>query len=372
MARSDFSVIPYPMSHKLIAMLVASVTACSTAPDLTVDLAIVDTTAYACTPVLVPGPTDEGVIGEFVPGPAGLMAWSNGDATLRVGTAMDDAIQVGRRGEGPGEFTFIDQIGWSGDTLWATDMMLARVQYFDRDGNFLRGHRLPVGSGWRRSAGGRFLSVGSRPAQAGGWGLLTMTGDSAAPVADTVFHFPGPDPVVIRRPVGDGVSLPMHDPFLPTARVGASSDALRFCGSEPLEGDDTRIRCVDHHGGLLLDTVITLAPLPLTDEVWDRVIRFYTRSDSTQRGAMEALFTRPAMLPRVTDIGVDRNGSLWLYRGWAGDSVQTWLRLTADGVSRDTMLLTRGYIAHVSGDTLWRSWTDEDGMQSVERCVARE
>src|SRR5690606_907117 len=105
---------------------------------------------------------------------------------------------------------------------------------------------------------------------------------------------------------------------------------------------------------------------------WDRVIRFYTRRDSTQRVAMEALFTRPATLPRVTDIGVDRDGSLWLYRGWAGDSVQNWLRLTAEGVTRGTMLLTRGHIAHVSGDTLWRAWSDRDGMQSVERCVARE
>lgn len=359
------------MLSRHLALLGAALTACTTSPgpDTTTAAAIADTVAYACTPVLVPGTDGEGIIGHLSPGPGDLMAWTSDDATLMIGVAMDDAIQVGREGEGPGEFTFIDQIGWSGDTLWATDMMLARAQYFGPDGEFLGSHRIPPGSGWRRAADGSFMSIGSRPAQAGGWGLLTMTGDSTAPAADTVFHFPGPDPVVVRRPVGDGMSIPMHDPFIATARVGASSDGLRFCGSEPLAGDDTRIRCVDKLGNIITDTVVPLAPLPLTDEIWDRVIHFYTQRNPAQRSTIEALFTRPASLPRVTDVGVDTDGSLWLHRSWAGDAVQHWLRLRADGTLRDTLLLTRGYIAQVNGDTLWRVWSDDNGMQSVERCL---
>ena len=355
------------MKLRTICLIVPLVIACG-ATDAPRGLAVADTTAYACTPVLVPGPDDEGLIEQFAAGPDGLMAWTTDAATLMVGTAMDQATQVGREGEGPGEFTFIDQIGWSGDTLWATDMMLVRIQYFGPDGGFLDSHPIPAGSGWRRATDGSLMSIGSRAAQAGGWGLLTMSGDSATPTSDTVFHFPGPDPTVIRRPVGEGVSVPMHDPFIATARVGASSDAMHYCGSEPLDGDRVRIRCVDARGQVTADTVLSLAPIPLSDAIWNRVIDFYTRRNPSLRSEIEALFSRPASLPRVTDVGVGTDGSIWLHRSWVGDSPQHWIRLGPDGTIRDTLLITSGSIAQVAGDTLWRRVSDEDGMQRVEKC----
>jgi hypothetical protein len=215
------------------------------------------------------------------------------------------------------------------------------------------------------------MAIGTKPAQASGWDLLRMMGDSSAPGVDTVYHFPGPVPAVVRRPVGDGVSIPMADPFVPAARKNSSSDATRFCASEPLEGDDTRIRCVDGRGRILTDTVLTLAPVPLADATWKDVVDFYTGRDSSLRGTIEGLFSHPASLPRVTDLVADRDGSLWLHRTWYSDPVQRWMRLTPGGALRDTLILTRGRIVHLSGDTLWRSWSNEDGMESVERCVGR-
>lgn len=344
---------------------------CGAQQQLASGAAVPDSVAYACTPVLVPGPDQEGLIEHFAPGPDGLMAWTTTGAAAMIGSAMDSAVQVGRAGEGPGEFTFIDQIGWSGDTVWATDPVLERVQYFDREGHLLSGHRIPAGGGWRRTPDGRFLAIGTKPAQASGWDLLRMAGDSTTPVADSVYHFPGPEPVVIRRPVTGGVTVPMPDPFLPTARAAAASDASHFCSSEPLDDDATRIRCVDDRGSVTFDSVLVLDPNPLTDATWNQVIHFYTSRDSTYRPALEALFTRPASLPRVTDLQVDRDGALWLNRSWRSDSVQHWLRLTAAGALRDTLVVTHGLIAALSGDTLWRKSSDEDGLQSIERCVAR-
>jgi len=40
---------------------------------------------------------------------------------------------------------------------------------------------------------------------------------------------------------------------------------MRYCGSEPLDGDQVRIRCVDVRGQITTDTVLTLAPIPLSD-----------------------------------------------------------------------------------------------------------
>lgn len=334
-------------------------------------LAIADSVAYACTAVLTPGADDEGVIANFAPGPNGLMAWTTGDTELRIGSTIDHSVKVGRAGEGPGEFTMIEQIGWSGDTLWATDLMQARIQYFDQNGKVLGGHRLPPGGGWRHTSDGEVIAIGSRPIGASGWSVLRMTGDSSAPTADTLFHFPGPDSRIVNLPLGDGSSMMTGDPFLPMAQVGAAVDGSLFCGSEPLEGDRTRIRCIDAAGTIIRDTVVTLSPVPLTDAIWTRVVDGYVRGEEARRPGIEAQFTRPASLPRVTALGVDRDGSLWIDRSWYGEPVQRWLRLAPDGSPRDTLVLTRGYIAYLSGDTLWRNWSDGDGMQSVERCVTR-
>lgn len=336
-------------------------------------LAVADSVALACTPVLSPGPDDEGVISDFAPGPDGLMVWTtDGNATnLVIGTALNQATTAGRKGEGPGEFAFVEKIGWSGDTVWATDLMQSRVQYFDRNGTYLSGHRLPQGGGWAPTPDGRFLGVGSKPIRATGWSVLQVAGDSAAPTADTLYHFPGPGSVIVNVPMKDGGALMTSNPFLPTAQVVAAPDHSRFCGSEPLEGNQARIRCIDDRGTIYRDTVVTLTPMPLTDAVWNRMIDRYVRDDASQRSSIEQLFTRPTSLPPVTALGVDRDGSLWIDRSHSSDTVQHWLRLAPDGTLRDTLLLTRGHIAHLSGDTLWRSWSDADGMQSVERCVAR-
>lgn len=42
---------------------------------------------------------------------------------------------VGRRGQGPGEFSRLSNVGFSGDTLWVVDQTLGRVTYFPADGS---------------------------------------------------------------------------------------------------------------------------------------------------------------------------------------------------------------------------------------------
>ena len=73
------------------------------------------------------------------PGPDGLVySIHRGEATIRRWTADGLAAgAVGRAGEGPGEFQFLIDMGFFGDSLWAWDFRAYGVSYFDLDGEFL-------------------------------------------------------------------------------------------------------------------------------------------------------------------------------------------------------------------------------------------
>ena len=54
------------------------------------------------------------------------------DATVRVFSRAGEFIRdLGRRGEGPGEFTRPNQIGWHGSRLWINESMSPRLTFFD-------------------------------------------------------------------------------------------------------------------------------------------------------------------------------------------------------------------------------------------------
>ena len=61
---------------------------------------------------------------------------------------------MGRSGEGPGEFRLIGVIGWTADTLYVTDFLLARISYFSPDGDFYR-----TGPMLRMTGGGNHIGI---------------------------------------------------------------------------------------------------------------------------------------------------------------------------------------------------------------------
>jgi hypothetical protein len=60
--------------------------------------------------------------------------------TIRVFDAVSGqpVRQIGRHGEGPGEFRMVEYIGWKADTLYATDFLLKRVSLFAANGEHFR------------------------------------------------------------------------------------------------------------------------------------------------------------------------------------------------------------------------------------------
>jgi hypothetical protein len=77
------------------------------------------------------------------------------DGSIAVPQQQDDAIRffaengdtlgtVGRDGSGPGEFRFINRMGWMADTLWAFDPELERFSLFAPDRRFVRTLLVPA------------------------------------------------------------------------------------------------------------------------------------------------------------------------------------------------------------------------------------
>lgn len=63
---------------------------------------------------------------------------------VRLFDARGAAIaDLGRAGEGPGEFRSVSRIGWHADTLWVIDSQLDRVTLFSRTGELIRTEPTP-------------------------------------------------------------------------------------------------------------------------------------------------------------------------------------------------------------------------------------
>jgi len=57
---------------------------------------------------------------------------------FKITESSDKVLFFGKRGQGPGEFNFPLKIGLSKDKIWAFDPSARRIQFFDRNGNFIK------------------------------------------------------------------------------------------------------------------------------------------------------------------------------------------------------------------------------------------
>lgn len=337
--------------------------------------AVAESDALVCEAVLIPGEDDDGRLGTVAPGPDGLVAWTTtwGAAELSIGRSMADAITAGRSGSGPGEFLRITGLGWIGDTLWVSDIQNGRVQYFDRIGSYLDGVLTGGDQAWIARPGRRFIALGSKPLGVGSWSVLGRGDGGPEARYDTIHVFPGPDVEKVRIPIGDGGFILTTPEFSADTRVDYAVDGSVFCATEPVAGGQTRLSCVDDVGRTLRDTVLALAAVALTDEVWEATITGYLGAPGATREGIVASLPRPSLLPRVMGLRVGTDRSVWLLRSHRSDTAQRWLRFRPDGTARDTLLVSRNRsISRLSGDTTWIVATDDDGVKLLERCVAKK
>lgn len=323
----------------------------------------------ACDVVAQPSDSGGGRFVSVAEGPGGRLAWTDGRPTeFLVKDASGKVRTVGRSGGGPGEFSRVGMLGWLGDTVWAADVRVPRINFYSDSGRILgvaTGTALVL---WVPRPDGRLV----------GFPMIALGSPTQPPFAlvaqqpgalrrDTIKSFPNPP---VERYQIPGLASMAAQPFAFSATTAFSPDGSRFCSVRP-DGDEVRIECVDDRGRPVLDTSHKLSPRPLTDAVYDSVLAPYA---ARGRGdVMRDLIKKPRNLPPVLWMMVDNDGGIWLQRSHRSEPMTILTRLRPDGSLRDELVIPKRYrILGTNGAAFWAATADADGLETLHRCrIAR-
>jgi hypothetical protein len=254
---------------------------------------------------------------------------------------------IGRRGEGPGEFSRPQSMGWVGDTLWVLDLANYRFSFYSPDGSFLRSVSPPVDLGsaelaregiypprphrlladgtiWSRTPAfsqqvmeGTLTRVLHARTDREGSLLDTLVVQPVSPRGSLGLPLPGGGGVFTRQPFGDEVlleGLPDGSGLLMLERPAATDlGAAEFTLTRVGLGGDT-----------VFSRAYPYAPIPIPRERVDSVIEAQADQFNEWLGEQrnvaigewrrlvrDALYV-PPHYPPVGIMVAGRDGSIWL------------------------------------------------------------
>jgi hypothetical protein len=304
---------------------------------------------------------------------------------------------VGRRGQAPGEFAYLGQLGLKADTVWAMDADSRRVTYYSPRGEFLRtGPALP---GKQESGGlllardgflfvvavgvhpdGSMMAVGRRssndpnkPMLANQMVLHLSAGGDIHALAE------GPsyeDPRWMMQVAGLGRSIP----FVQGPMFAFAPDASRFAFLEtnlttPL-GGAYRVTLFRANGDTIFTREYPFLGVPVTQAERDSAANAEIQAPGTpsegpgdvdQRFRRLALEKMPAVHAPLQSFLLGVDGTLWItLRDSAG--VRRTVVLDESGEPMGTVVLnTRTRIRQASATRIWVTEMDENDLASVVR-----
>lgn len=319
-----------------------------------------------CSVEVTPSVEGSGRINHVAVGSSGRLAWTDGrPGQIMVRDGRRRVRAVGRSGAGPGEFRTIASLGWSGDTLWAGDGSVPRVQFFNDTGGFLDGITAVSRAAWAPRPGGHL--VGFAPRRLASDLPFAVLRQSAKQEVDSIATWamvPAP-----RVRLANGGPRGSPQPFEAETVVGASPDYGTFCGARP-DGSTWRLECVNDTGVLIKQVRLSLAGRDLSTALFDSMVTMF--SQSRDRADVRRQLTRPRTLPAINDIKVADNGDVWLQRTHSIERMGVWQRVTRSGLEAQEISiapLTR--VLLVTEDAVWGVRPDPDGLETLMRCALR-
>lgn len=275
------------------------------------------------------------------------------DHTIRVFDAQSgkSVRQIGRHGEGPGEFRMIDHVGWRADTLYATDFLLKRVALFSPTGSHYRGGVINVAVD---TATGR----GSHPlAMTADGTVISRSGLSSAMVAEgqitaTPWALVDWDGRIVRvvgmRDVRGAVGLAtagtrlfyFTQPLAERSILAVHPDGQVIVTVQQAAGDDRpkpfEVVMTKPDGSSLFSRTYEYAPQELPTTSRDSLVEVLAKDLALAlpvgraRAAAREAVAVPTHYPPVSSAVVGRDTTVWLRLNGTGRSVN-WLILDSRG-----------------------------------------
>lgn len=328
--------------------------------------------------------TEEIRIGSVDGGPAALSQIGGvvvmNDGRIFIAQPMDPSIrvfgadgryerQLGRRGQGPGEFELLGGIGLHADTLYAFDHRLGRLTFFTADGAAVQTLRSPMADTAQRP---RFLPSVPTLLFRDGTGMVQPGAPVAGIASGAITEIPAirlsRDGVVLdtlarmpvpRMPISgthEGQRWGGPDPFPQHSLLVPMTNGAGIWLVERTPGRAFRVIRIGIDGDTVFTRDIAVRPVPVSRAMLDfQAERIRTRVEASlrRRGiesapsvaairqTIEAAGYVPPSLPPVTGTFGAVDGSLWLRREATTGPQAVWLVLNADGIPRATVELPR-------------------------------
>jgi hypothetical protein len=305
---------------------------------------------------------------------AHALRWFSSD-----GTPM---LAVGRDGEGPGEFRFIDGLLEIGDSIAVFDPQLHRLSIFGPDGKFARLITL---------AGKDGAPLGLRPLgriSTGGWIAVAttehMTGEVSGPRRDSTWIWmigqDGQADTLIASLAGDDVLIASNDRFLGVLKAPfgrrttvRAHDGALWVGT----ADEYRIDALDLQGRLI--TSIRRDQRPAFLEPGHAKAAVDSLRPGRQSGPMAEMISRaydealskltlPEFEPPYATFRIADDSTIWVERFASENSTAAtrWDVFQPDGQWQGTITLPPGFTpTQIARNEILGIWKDPDGVDHV-------
>jgi hypothetical protein len=284
-------------------------------------------------------------------------------------------VTIGREGEGPGEFRYVDKLlPWSGDSLAVSDGPLRRISVYSSEGVLGRTILLANVGGWPIPRG--LLSDGSI--------VLEPNTGPVGQMENYVFES-NKQPILRLDPVTeryDTIALTLSERWVGGWRVRGQRVAIPmpYSGAPYMAAgpggvyhgysSDYQIEYWTSGGGLQMIIRRDVEPTPVSDRhialAWDTVTGIgRLRGGLVRRNRADVVFNET--LPVFGPLLVDDLGHLWVTEfTLPGDSTMFWSVFDTDGFWLGTVRTPDGVrVWQVGPDFLVGSWRGESGVQYV-------
>lgn len=289
--------------------------------------------------------------------------------------------QVGRSGDGPGEYRIPITIGMRGDSLWLWDPTQQRLTLWDAGGKVVRTTTLVGASG---SYGAGVLLPDGSVASLPSWtSARARSGTSSEPVRrfhpdgrfrDTLFTLPV-DVAPLKIETGPQHFIIGEQPFIDSPILSVSTAGLGFVRVDRRTTGPAVIGITryDANGAERWRRSIPHSGAPLDPSLVDSVIRGYTHPSDPRSTAVpesqarEAVTIPPRGIP-VLSATIGSDGRIWLRRPTSAGRPARYTVLAPDGTpSFEVTLPLRGRLIAAEATAIWVMESDTDDLPTVVR-----